>query len=109
MGEKKSISTFLWVLLILILAGIGLYLLYPVYRDLRDKQNTLQKKEAELHELRKQQNFKQQQNHELRTSPAAVERVAREEFKMVRKGESVVYYSKDAEKNWNERRQNEQK
>ena len=44
----------------------------------------------------------EQKNHALKTSPAAVEKVAREEFKMVRKDESVIYYSKDAEKKWNE-------
>ena len=103
MSEKHSISTFLWVFLILIAAGVAVYLLYPFKQELKEKQLKLQKTKEELHTLRKQQNQRQQENHDLKTSPAAIEKVAREEFKMVRKDESVIYYSKDAEKKWNER------
>ena len=76
---------------------------------MHSKQNELQEAKDKLHQLRKEQNAMEQKNHALKTSPAAVEKVAREEFKMVRKDESVIYYTKDAEKKWNERMDAEQK
>lgn len=109
MSEKKSISTLLWVLFILIFVGVGIYLLYPVKKELRAKQEELQKQEAELHALKKRQTQQQQQNHDLRTSPAAVEKVAREEYRMVRKNETVIYLPKDAKRKWDDKRSQEQK
>ncbi|MBE6391784.1 MAG: hypothetical protein E7042_06245 [Lentisphaerae bacterium] len=109
MSEKNSLSTFLWVFLILIAAGVAVYLLYPFKQELNEKQLKLQKTKAELHALKKEQNKRQQENQALKTSPAAIEKVAREEFKMVRQGESVIYYPKDAEQKWQERREKEKK
>lgn len=109
MSEKNSLTTFLWVFLILIAFGVAVYLLYPFKRELNEKQAQLQQTREELHTLRKQQNQRQQENHALKTSPAAIEKVAREELKMVRPGESVVYSAKDAEQKWHNRLENEKK
>ena len=109
MNEKRSISTFLWVVLILaIAAGIAFYL-YPVKKELKNKQKELRETQDELHRLRKQQNRRQMENHALKTTPAAIEKVAREKFDMVRKDESVIRYSKDAGQKWQERMENEKK
>ena len=102
-------KSFLWVILILVVAAAAVYILYPVKKELNQKQAKLQTVQGELHNLRKEQNRRQQENNALKTSPAAVEKVAREEFKMVRHGESVVYIDKNAEKQWNERRDSEKK
>ncbi|MBE6364092.1 MAG: hypothetical protein E7054_10625 [Lentisphaerae bacterium] len=109
MGKKSSFATFVWIFIILLAAGAALYWLLPIKKELRSKQTDLQEAKDKLHQLRKEQNAMEQKNHALKTSPAAVEKVAREEFKMVRKDESVIYYSKDAEKKWNERIDAEQK
>ena len=109
MNEKRSISTFLWVVLILaIAAGIACYL-YPVKKELTQKRKELRETQDELHKLRKQQNQRQMENNALKTTPAAIEKVAREKFDMVRKDESVIRYSKDAGQKWQERMENEKK
>ena len=109
MGKRNSFATFIWVFIILGAASAALYWLWPIKKELHSKQKELLETKDELHKLRKQQTRKQQENNALKTSPAAVEKVAREEFKMVNKNESVVYYDKDAEKKWNERINAEQK
>lgn len=109
MSKKNSFATFVWVFIILLAAAAACYWLLPIKKELRQKQNELQKTKDELHQLRKEQTQKQQENHALKTSPAAIEKVAREELKMVHKDDSVIYYPKDAEKKWNERVKTEQK
>ena len=109
MSKKNSFATFVWVFIILLAAAAACYWLLPIKKELHSKQNELQEAKDKLHQLRKEQNAMEQKNHALKTSPAAVEKVAREEFKMVRKDESVIYYTKDAEKKWNERMDAEQK
>ena len=109
MSEKRSFATIVWFFIILIAAAAVAYWLFPIKKELRNKQNELQEAKNQLHLLRKKQNQKQQENHALRTSPAAIEKVAREELKMVHKDDSVIYYPKDAEKKWNERVKTEQK
>ena len=109
MSEKRSLATALWVVIILIAAAIAAYWLLPIKKELRSKQKELQEAKNQLHQMRKKQTQKQQENHALRTSPAAIEKVAREELKMVNKNESVIYYPKDAEQKWKERVDAEQK
>ena len=109
MSEKRSFATAVWVVIILIGAAAVAYWLYPIKKELRSKQKELQEAKNQLHLLRKKQTRKQQENHALKTSPAAIEKVAREELKMVNKNESVIYYPKDAEQKWKERVDAEQK
>lgn len=109
MSEKRSFATAVWVVIILIGAAAVAYWLYPIKKELRSKQKELQDAKNQLHLLRKKQTRKQQENHALKTSPAAIEKVAREELKMVNKNESVIYYPKDAEQKWKERVDAEQK
>lgn len=109
MSEKRSFATAVWVVIILIGAAAVAYWLFPIKKELRSKQKELQEAKNQLHSLRKKQTRKQQENHALKTSPAAIEKVAREELKMVNKNESVIYYPKDAEQKWKERVDAEQK
>ena len=109
MGAKRSHNPLFWAIFIFVVIAAGVYILYPFWKDIRVKQGELQKQEAELHDLKKRQMRLQQQNHDLQTSPAAVEKVAREELRMVRKDESVVYLPKDAETKWKEKRDAERK
>ena len=109
MGKRNSFATFIWVFIILGAAAAALYWLWPIKKELRSKQKELQEAKNQLHLLRKKQTRKQQENHALKTSPAAIEKVAREELKMVNKNESVIYYPKDAEQKWKERVDAEQK
>lgn len=109
MSEKRSLATAVWVVIILIAAAIAAYWLLPIKKELRSRQKELQEAKNQLHQMRKKQTQKQQENHALKTSPAAIEKVAREELKMVNKNESVIYYPKDAEQKWKERVDAEQK
>ena len=107
--HNRSIKTIFGVIIVLLIAGLAAYWLYPLKKGIGTKQKKLEQTQETLHELRKEQNQRQMENHALKTSPAAIEKVAREEFKMVRKNESVIYYSKDAEQKWQERRDAEKK
>lgn len=110
MGDNsRFIKTILGVIAVLVVVGLAAYWLYPLKKGISAKQEKLQQTKEELHNLRKEQNRRQTQNHALKTSPGAIEKVAREEFKMVRKNESVIYYSNDAEQKWQDRREAEKK
>ena len=69
MSEKKSLSTILWVILALIAIGFAAHLLYPVKKELKEKQAELQKQKSKLHELKKEQSRKEAENHALKKSP----------------------------------------
>ena len=109
MGNKNSFATVVWGIIILAAAAAAIYWLFPIKKELHAKQAELKQAQEKLHTMRKKQTQKEQENQALKTSPAAIEKVAREELKMVNTNESVIYYPKDAEKKWNERVNAEQK
>jgi cell division protein FtsB len=89
MGKRYSFATFVWIFIILLAAGAALYWLLPIKKELHSKQNELQEAKDKLHQLRKEQNAMEQKNHALKTSPAAVEKVAREELGLVKPHERI--------------------
>ena len=79
--------------LLLLLAGAAVLLLLPSYRDYRAKKQESVKLEKELEELKSERDERLKEVNALKTSPAAVEKVARERYKQVRPGETVLTYT----------------
>lgn len=79
--------------LLLLLAGAAVLLLLPSYRDYRAKKQQSVKLEKELEDLKSERDERLKEVNELKTSPAAVEKVARERYKQVRPGETVLTYT----------------
>lgn len=92
--KKNQTSNYLvYFLLILIVAAAAVFLL-PVFRK-------YQKRQLELSELNRQLDQRKEENAQLNTevanlrnSPEAVEKVAREKFGLVKDGETVMKYQK---------------
>lgn len=90
--RKNSSPPYLLYLVVALALLAGAALLLPVYRDYH-------KKRTELTELKRQLGEKQTENAELtrqagalQNSPEAIEKVAREKFKLCREGETVFEY-----------------
>ena len=94
MKKQNSNSTLLWFFIILLFIVAGGVLLFPVYKNLRSKQQSLRVEQKRLAEKKAELLKKQEQISDLENSPQAVERYARENYKMVRKGETVMYIDK---------------
>ncbi|MBQ9501480.1 MAG: septum formation initiator family protein [Lentisphaeria bacterium] len=77
------------VLLVLLGAAV---LLVPVLRDYRSKELELARLRAELEKLKAERNERLEEVADLRNSPDAVEKVAREKFNLVRPGDTVLEY-----------------
>jgi len=91
MDKKNGSSPVLWFFIILLFIVAGAVLLFPVYQHLRKKQAELQEQKAILAEKRGRLQKKQKEIDDLENSPAAVERVAREQYHMARENETVMF------------------
>ena len=85
---------FLTFIMLLLLAAAAVLLLLPSYRDYRAKKRQAVKMEKELEQLQTERDKRLREVNELKTSPAAVEKVAREKYNQVRPGEIVLTYPK---------------
>lgn len=79
--------------LLLLLAAAAILLLLPSYRDYREKKRESAKLERDLETLKGERDERLREVNELRNSPAAVEKVAREKYSQVAPGETVMTYS----------------
>ncbi len=96
--EKRTFGFYLaCFLVILVLLGAAVLLL-PVWRDYRSKEAELVKLRAEEEKLKAERNEKLEEVAALENSPAAVEKVAREKFHLVRPGDRVYEYKATPEK-----------
>ena len=78
--------------LLLLLAAAAILLLLPSYRDYRAKKRESVKLERDLETLKGERDERLREVNELRNSPAAVEKVAREKYSQVGPGETVMTY-----------------
>lgn len=83
-------------LLVILLLVAAAALLFPRYRELRKAES--ERLAAKQLEERKKQRIVElrQENEELKNSPDAVEKVAREKFNLCKPGETVMKYDKPA-------------
>ncbi len=90
--KKGAFSSYwLFLLLALILAGAAVVLL-PVYRNYQKKQQELRERQEELNAKRDESARLNTEVSDLQSSPGAVEKVARENFGLVKEGERVIRY-----------------
>ena len=87
---------FLTFIMLLLLAGAAVLLLLPSYRDYRAKKQQAVKMERELEQLQAERDQRLREVNDLKNSPAAVEKVAREKYNQVRPGEIVLTYPKSS-------------
>lgn len=83
-------SGYLWLFIILLMVTAAALLLFPVCRDLQRKQQEEADLEKKLNSLKEERNQRQVDIDAMQNSPSAVEKIAREKFHMVRKGETVM-------------------
>ena len=94
---KTSFLTYTCYTLLLLMLVASTILLLPAYREYKAQQKELARLRAELAETRRIRDEKHQNYKDLESDPKAVEKVAREKFKMVKEGETVLIF-KDNEK-----------
>ena len=93
--KKKSFATYACYLILLIMLALSSILLWPAYREYRERSRELEKLQNELSELKKQRDSKAKLYNSLGNSPAAVEKVAREKYRMVKEGETILLFPKN--------------
>jgi cell division protein FtsL len=91
-NKNKSFGFYLFCLLVfLILLGAAILLL-PVWKEFKNQENELAKLREEITTLKNERNEMLKKIADLEKSPDAVEKVAREKFKLVRPGDTVYVY-----------------
>ena len=96
-NDKKhpyDFSYFITFIMFLLLAAAAVLLLLPSYRDYRAKKQQAARMERELEQLRTERDKRARAVDDLKTSPAAVEKVAREKYNQVGPNEIVLTYPK---------------
>ena len=88
---QKMLSGTLYVILAVILVG-AIILILPVYRKYVTMQNQVTRLEREDRELREEHQKMLKEVHDLESESLAVERIAREKYKLCRENEQVLIY-----------------
>lgn len=91
--KRKSVflSYICYTLLLLMLAVCSI-LLWPVYREYTSQQKELIRLRAELDKLKEERNARRKTANALENSPAEVEKIAREKYRLVKEGETVLIF-----------------
>lgn len=90
--RKSTVSTYLLLFVLALIFAAALVLLLPVYRSYQKKQTELGALTEQLNDRRDESARLKTDVADLRDSPAAVERVAREKFGLAKEGEQVIRY-----------------
>lgn len=101
-SENKKIRnipffTYLGYALLLLMLAVSTVLLWPAYREYSAQQKELAKLKKELAKNREERDAKLKIYNDLERNPKAVEKVAREKYRLVKEGETVLIFN-DAEK-----------
>ncbi|MBR2911870.1 MAG: septum formation initiator family protein [Lentisphaeria bacterium] len=88
-----SFGFYLFCLLIGVIFLGAAFLLFPVWKDLKNQEKKLAELKAEITTLKNDRNEILEKIADLEKSPDAVEKVAREKFKLVRPGDTVYEYT----------------
>ena len=95
---KTSFFTYLGYALLLLMLAVSTVLLWPAYREYKAHQKQLAKLKAELAKAREQRDADIKVYNALENDPRAVEKVAREKYRLVKEGETVLFFSKEEKK-----------
>ena len=88
---QKMLSGTLYVILAIVLIG-AVILILPVYRKYVTMQNKVSRLEQEDRELRMEYQTLLKEVHDLETESLAVEKIAREKYKLCRENEQILIY-----------------
>ena len=88
---QKMLSGTLYVILGVVLIG-AVILILPVYRKYVTMQNKVSRLEQEDRELRMEYQTLLKEVHDLETESLAVEKIAREKYKLCRENEQILIY-----------------
>ena len=88
---QKMLSGTLYVILGVVLIG-AVILILPVYRKYVTMQNKVSRLEQEDRELRLEYQTILKEVHDLETESLAVEKIAREKYKLCRENEQILIY-----------------
>ena len=92
-GNKKyDVKYIMWFAAVLALAAFGVLLLLPVWREYRGRRQVLAAREKEARLLKEERDRRLAETTALENSPEAVEKVAREKYRQVGPGETVMTY-----------------
>ncbi len=88
---QKMLSATLYVILGIVLAA-AVILILPVYQKYRNMQTRVARLDQEDRELQAEYQTMLKEVHDLESDSLAVERVAREKYKLCRENEQVLIY-----------------
>ncbi|MBO4305202.1 MAG: septum formation initiator family protein [Lentisphaeria bacterium] len=88
---QKALS-YLLIFLLIVIFGISLAMVYPVYSNYRKMENAVRLKREEYNELKRERMTLLSEVHDLEHDTAAAEKVAREKFNLCREGEQILIY-----------------
>lgn len=88
-----SLEFNLFCMLIVLIFLSAAFLLYPVWKDFKNQEKKLAELKSEVAALKNDRNEIMEKIADLEKSPDAVEKVAREKFKLVRPGDTVYEYT----------------
>ena len=92
MKGKHEAKFFVWFAALLLLIALAVLLLLPVWREYRGRTRELARQEQEARVLREELKEKLAETAALENSPDAVEKVAREKYRLVRDNETIMTY-----------------
>lgn len=88
---QKMLSGTLYVILAVVLIG-AVILILPVYRKYVTMQNKVSRLEREDRELREEHQKMLKEVHDLESESLAIEKIAREKYKLCRENEQILIY-----------------
>ena len=88
---QKMISVVLYAILIVILAA-SVILIIPVYNKAKNKENEVARLEEQKRELAKQYSMMLAEVYELEHKAFAIEKIAREKYRLCRENEQILTY-----------------
>ncbi len=90
--KKKSIALYLFYLIVALLVASSAVLILPVYREYRKRQDVLFRLKEQM-AMKTATCIKLNQGvNDLKSSSAAIEKIAREKFSLCREGETIMRY-----------------
>ena len=90
--KNSTVSAYLLFLVVLLVVAAAAIMLWPVYQDYRKKQTELNDLNARLNDRREESARLNTEVADLKRSPEAVAKGAREKFGLVGDNESVIRY-----------------
>ncbi|MBQ4313920.1 MAG: septum formation initiator family protein [Lentisphaeria bacterium] len=97
-NRKTPFFTYVGYALLLLMLAVSTVLLFPAYREYKAQQKQLAELKKELAKNKEERDAKLKMYNALERDPKAVEKVAREKYRLLKEGETVLIFRKDEKK-----------